>query len=363
MRCQLLGKKKGKVAILSREGDRKSLDIRLLENELRSRGIEVRTMTKLFTKDKSMADSLGYAKVVLSQAAAIAWADVVVVDTYIIPVSMLPHFGRTKVIQMWHALSAVKKFGWQTVGSPDGTPERKATLLRMHKGYDFVTAPSDATAEHFAEAFRTDRSKIVKLGLPRIDYILEATQGDGRYRAIGEMYALYPHLAATERKVVLYAPTFRKGSMPDVKGLAEALDPEKYELIVRLHPLYQTEAELPQGDNIIYEEKIPTFDLLAAADIIISDYSSLVVEATLADKPMYLYTYDIDSYKETTGLNMDFAEEAIADYVFKDAAELAEALDKPYDIEALRAFRAKYIEVDTNNCTGQLADFIESQIR
>ena len=358
-----MGKKKGKVAILSREGDRKSLDIRLLEKELRSRGIEVRTMTKLFTKDKSMADSLSYAKVVLSQAAAIAWADVVVVDTYIIPVSMLPHFGRTKVIQMWHALSAVKKFGWQTVGSPDGTPERKATLLRMHKGYDFVTAPSDATAEHFAEAFRTDRSKIVKLGLPRIDYILEATQGDGRYRAIGEMYALYPQLAATERKVVLYAPTFRKGSMPDVKGLAEALDPEKYELIVRLHPLYQTEAELPQGDNIIYEEKIPTFDLLAAADIIISDYSSLVVEATLADKPMYLYTYDIDSYKETTGLNMDFAEEAIADYVFKDAAELAEALDKPYDIEALRAFRAKYIEVDTDNCTGQLADFIESQIR
>jgi CDP-ribitol ribitolphosphotransferase len=37
---------------------------------------------------------------------------------------------------MWHALSAVKKFGWQTVGSEDGTRERTARIMRMHKGYD-----------------------------------------------------------------------------------------------------------------------------------------------------------------------------------------------------------------------------------
>ena len=352
-------KKTGKVVIISRESDEPTVDIAMLDEELRSRGIETEVMTKLFTKDKSAGDLAGYLGTVAKQEAAILKSDVVVLDTYNIPVSMLPRIGRTKVIQMWHALSAVKKFGWQTVGSEDGASERTATLMR--KGYDYVLAPSDATADIFAEAFRTERSKIIKLGLPRIDYINSAVRGNARFKTFGAMYALYPELAkSNEKKIVLYAPTFRRDGMPDIKGLATALDPQKYVLIVSLHPLYRTEEELPQADNIIYEENISSFDLLGVADIIISDYSSMVVESTLADKPLYLYTYDIDQYRETTGLNMDFASEAIGKYVFRDAALLAMALGEPYDMEALRAFRNKYIEVDTDNCTGQLADFIES---
>ena len=353
----------GRVAIISRESDKKTLDIEMLENELLRRGLEVKPLCQLLTKEKGAATA-GYLSTVMKQESAIAWADVVIVDTYIIPISMLPHTRRTKVIQMWHALSAVKKFGWQTVGCPDGTSERTAVLMRMHKGYDYVIAASNPTAEHFAEAFRIDRSKIVKLGLPRIDYILDVTHGDGRYRAIGEMYALYPHLATSEKKVVLYTPTFRKGSMPDIKGMADALDPEKYELIVRLHPLYKVEGELPQGDSIHYEDSIPTYDLVAAADVVISDYSSLVVEASLADKPMYLYAYDIDTYRETTGLNIDLESEAIGKYVFRNAVDLAKSMgNQEYDLEALRAFRDKYIDIDTDGCTAKLADFIEELIQ
>ena len=353
--------KTGKVTIISRESDEPTLDISMLVEELNRRGIETEVMAKLFTKDKTAGDLAGYLGTVAKQEAAILKSDVVVLDTYNIPVSMLPRIGRTKVIQMWHALSAVKKFGWQTVGSEDGTSERTATLMRMHKGYDYVLAPSDATADIFAEAFRTDRSKIVKLGLPRIDYINSAVRGDARFKTFGAIYALYPELAKSDdKKIVLYVPTFRRDGMPDIKGLASALDPEKYVLIVSLHPLYRSEEELPQADNIIYEENISSFDLLGVADIIISDYSSMVVESTLADKPLFLYTYDIDQYRETTGLNMDFDAEAIGKYVFRDAESLAKALGEPYDMEALRAFRDKYIEVDTENCTGQLADFIQS---
>ena len=351
----------GKVTIISRESDEPTLDISMLDEELRRRGIETEVMTQLFTKDKTAGDLAGYLGTVARQEAAILKSDVVVLDTYNIPVSMLPRIGKTKVIQMWHALSAVKKFGWQTVGNEDGTSERTATLMRMHKGYDYVIAPSDVTADIFAEAFRTDRSKIVKLGLPRIDYINSAVRGDARFKTFGAIYALYPELARSDaKKIVLYVPTFRKDGMPDIKGLAAALDPEKYVLIVSLHPLYRSEEELPQADNIIYEEERSSFDMLGVADIIISDYSSMVVEATLADKPLYLYTYDIDQYSETTGLNMDFDSEAIGKYVFRDAAELAKSMAEPYDMAALRAFRDKYIEVDTENCTGQLADFIQS---
>ena len=87
-----------------------------------------------------------------------------------------------------------------------------------------------------------------------------------------------------------------------------------------------------------------------------------MVESTLADRPLYLYTYDIDEYRETTGLNMDFDNEAIADYAFRDAAALGSALKAPYDMEKLHAFRDKYIDIETEKCTSDLADFIESLI-
>ena len=155
--------KKKKVAIISRESDKKTLDVAMLEAELLRRGVEVRVLSKLLTKEKSLK-AVGYMGHVLEQEAAILRSDVVVLDTYCIPASMLPHRKDTKVIQMWHALGAVKKFGWQTVGMEGGSSERTAKLMRMHHGYDRVVCASDVTAEYFCEAFGVDRGRIVKYG-------------------------------------------------------------------------------------------------------------------------------------------------------------------------------------------------------
>ena len=351
---------KKRVTIISRESNSKTLDIRLLEQELQGRGIEIRTLTRLLTKEKSLK-ALGYIGHMMKQAASMIDSDVVVMDTYIIPVSMLPHRKGLTTVQMWHALSAVKKFGWQTVGLADGSSERTARLMKMHNGYDHVVCCSDITAEHFSEAFRVSRDKIVKLGLPRIDYIKRVALGSEREETAARIRERYPQLAG-DKKVILYAPTFHKGKPVDVAGLAAAIDPDRYDLVVKLHPIDRASNEEVRGENIIYDAEFRSYDWLSVADIVISDYSSLVVEATLADKPLYLYTYDIDSYMQTTGLNMDFSSEPIAPYVFTDPAKLAAALEQSYDKEALRAFRDRYIDIDTENCTAALADFIERLI-
>lgn len=355
------GRDKLKVAIISRESDEKTLDVRMLEEELRQRGVSVKVLTKLLTKEKSVKNAVGYMGHMLRQEAEILSSDVVVLDTYCIPASMLPHREGTKVIQMWHALGAIKKFGWQTVGKPDGTSEKTAKMMRMHSGYDYVISPSDVTSEYYAEAFRTPKNKIVKFGLPRIDYIREVTHGDTATETQERIKSRYPKLKEQGKKTILYAPTFRRGSSPDVLGLADALDQEKYNILVKLHPLYGGGSRLFR-DNIIYDDYFSTYELLAAADAVVSDYSSLVIEATLSDKPLYLYTYDIDEYGNSTGLNMDFAKEAIGKYTFKDAADLAKSLEQPYDYDALREFGKKYIDVsgawDDSSCTKVLADFI-----
>jgi len=351
----------GKVAIISRESDSKTLDVSMLEAELLSRGLEVKVLSRLLTKDLSLK-TLGYAAELLRQEAAILGSDVVVLDTYCIPASMLPHPEKTTVIQMWHALSAIKKFGWQTAGMKDGTSLKTARIMRMHNGYDFVISASDITAEHFCEAFRVSRNRIVKCGLPRIDYIKSVSGGDRHDETARKIYAAYPQLAKSGKKTVLYAPTFRRGQAVDVKSLADALDPDRYDLVVKLHPLYRAGDEEAAGPHVIYDDRFMSYDWLAAADILISDYSSFVTESSLAGIPLYLYTYDMDSYAESTGLNIDFASEPIGKYAFRNASCLAEALGQPYDFKALQAFRDRYIDIDTENCTSNLADLIESLI-
>lgn len=361
LQLSVMKAKAKRVSIISRESDSKTLDVAMLEAELLKRGVRVTVLSKLLTKDKSLK-ALGYAGHVLRQEAAILASDAVVLDTYCIPASMIPHRKGTKVVQIWHALGAIKKFGWQTVGKEGGSSEKVARLMKMHKGYDFVVSPSDITAEYFCEAFKADRSRVVKYGLPRIDYIKSVSSGELHDELRSRILSRYPQLNNV-RKTVLYAPTFRRGKAVDVKSLLDAFDAEKYNIAVKLHPLYRGDASeaAEARANVIYDEDFSSYDWLSVADIIISDYSSFVIESTLADKPLYIYAYDLEDYKTNTGLNIDFAKEPIAPYVFRSADELAAAAGKDdYDLNALQAFRDRYIDINTEDCTAALADFIVS---
>ena len=369
-------KRQKTVSIISRESDSKTLDIAMLEEELLRRGLRVNVLSRLLTKERSLK-ALGYIGHVIRQELAILGSDVVVLDTYCIPASMLPHRSGTKVVQIWHALGAIKKFGWQTVGMQGGSSERTARLMRMHRGYDFIACAGEVTADAFCEAFRADRSSIVKLGLPRIDYIKSVASGERREDMRRRIYTRYPELAGSRadgsradrqerppKKLILYAPTFRRSGPVDVNSLLRAIDADSFDVVVKLHPLYRGEASpedhaAPEGLTVIYDEEFSSYDWLAAADIIISDYSSFVIEATLADRPLYVYAYDIEEYSRETGLNTDFGAEPIAPYVYGDAETLAKALAEDYDFGALHAFRDRYIDIDTDRCTAALADFIE----
>lgn len=340
-----------KVSIISRENDYKSLDIRLIEKELKKRGIEVETLTRRLSKDISFR-SLGYLGHIAKQIKSIATSRVVLIDTYCIPISMLPVSRKTTVIQMWHALGAIKKFGWQTVDKKNGSSKKVAKLMKMHKGYDEVLASSDATAKFFCEAFDCTEDKIVKIGLPRIDYILkEDVEKEKKIRN------QYPRLKT--HKTILYAPTFRGSKAADIKSLVEAVDFTKYNLVVKLHPIDKLKTDKIDKAGIIYDEIFDTYDILKVVDIVISDYSSFVIESSLLRKPLYLYIYDEEEYRKTTGLNVNLRKEAIGKYCFDKAEELLSETERNYDYEALAEFRDKYIDVDTNNCTKQLADHIE----
>ena len=345
-----------RITMVSRQSDSETLEFQLIRDTLKSgSGVDIdikilpkKLQPKVFDVFKSIPH-------MLVQMYFFATSKVLISDSYCVMISVLKHKKSLKIIQIWHALGAVKQFGYQTIGKQDGANPTVAKYLNMHKNYDYVLCSSDITAKYFCEAFNVSEEKIVKIGLPRIDYILK-DKSDIKAQILTD----YPIL--NEKKNILYVPTMRRDRKVDVNSLIEAVDFNRYNMVVRLHPLDSFCNEYIKKDGVIYEKKYKTYDLLEIADIIISDYSSFTIEASLLEIPIFLYVYDIDEYKNNNGLNMNFKQETIGKYTFKEAAELVEAFDTTYDFEALREFRDKYIDIDKNNCSGQLADFIKKFI-
>ena len=61
-----------------------------------------------------------------------------IIDGYCIPVSVLHHRKELRVVQVWHALGAIKKFGRQALSVPGGRDKELAERMGMHKHYDAV---------------------------------------------------------------------------------------------------------------------------------------------------------------------------------------------------------------------------------
>lgn len=341
---------KKKVTLISRQGDKMPLDFRLIKRELEDNGI--RTVVLCKRMGKKIADYIGYFFHMLRQMYHIATSEVVIIDSYCILVSILNHKKILKVIQIWHALSAIKQFGYQTIGKKDGVNALVAEEMQMHNNYDYVLCSSDITVKYFCEAFNIKERSIVKIGLPRIDYILNISMRKDR------VLGIHPELV--KKKNILYVPTFRKGRPVDLKPIIDRVDTGKYNLIIKLHPLDSISKRKASADKpVIFDEKLNTYDLLSVADIIISDYSSFVIEASLAGKPIYLYLYDYEEYDSATGVNVDYANEKISKYVFKSAEELFDSIEQQYDLSVVEDLKKKYIDVNTTNCTRQIVGFVK----
>ena len=275
-----------KVSLISRQSNKESIDFKKIREELESEYPEykIKVITKkIEEKDGIIKQLLPNCINIFQQMYSLATSKVIVLDTYCITTCILPHKKDTKIIQIWHALGAIKKFGYQTIGTKTGSNEKTAQIMCMHKNYDYVLAPSKATGDLYQKAFNVERDKIKYIGMPRIDYILEKDEN-----IINDIYEKYPILQNKAKQNIVYVPTYRKGR----------IDTKKYNLIIKLHPLDLKQYEYKEKDGVIYEKQCKTYDLLKIADKVITDYSSLSIEASLLDIPIYFYTYDLQKYNE-----------------------------------------------------------------
>ena len=342
-------KLKNKVTIISRQADEPTLDIKLLNECLCKYGMETVVLTK--TLKKSLSGMISYCLHLIEQMYHIATSKVVVLDGYCILVSILPKKEGQKVIQMWHALGAIKKFGWQNTENPDGHGKDFSEAMNMHKNYDYVVTPSSVTGEFFAEAFRADKSTLIYQGLPRIDFL--RTEDAAAREKIEKTYPVI------KSKInVLYAPTFRKNAALELEKLISEFDFSSFNLIIKKHFLDKGDYSWAEKAGAIVDSQYSSMEWLRICEKVVTDYSALAFEAAVIEKELYIYQPDVTNYEHNVGLNVDLSQEAIGEYVCRTEADLVDKLKQPYEKEAVMAFQRKYIEIDLDNCTQKLCDFI-----
>lgn len=337
-----------KVVLISRQSDKVPLDFILLKQEILAIDSDYHVVYLCQMLKSGLLNYIKYAFHILKQMYFLATSKICIVDSYCVSVCLLKHKKNLKIIQIWHAIGTVKKFGYQTVGKEYGHKEKIIKLLNMHQNYDYVISGSKTMQPIFAQTFHIDEDKVINIGTPRIDYLLNNCNGIKK-----DIIKDYSDIK--KKKVILYVPTYRKDKKIELDKLINTIDFDKYHLIVKNHPV---KYENISNKNIYTCKKYSSMQLLTIADYVITDYSAISIEAALLKKPVYFYIYDYKEYICKNGLNIDIKKE-MPEYCFKDFRKLYKKMKKEdYDYQNLEKFKNKYVDNQNKNCGYLLANYI-----
>jgi len=335
--------------MLSRQDNKPSIDFEYIINEIHHKypEKEIIVLTKRMEKT-NIKQIISYMFHPFVQMHYLATSKICIIDGYQITVSVLKHKKSLKVIQIWHSLAAIKKFGYQTLYTKKD--QIIAKLMCMHKNYDAIVSGSEEMKRFFSKAFNYPEDKFITCGLPRIDYLLKTEKNNKK-----KVYKEYPELK--KEKIVVYVPTFRTYDEYKFAELIEAFSNTNYKLIVKKHP----RTKVLIDDKYTYD-KCSSLEFLSVADYVITDYSAAAIEAAILNKPILLYVYDYEKYCELEGVNTNLFED-LPGYVFKDAKDLVKCLKTTkYDQKVLDKYREKYITVCDGTSTEKLVKYIMEEL-
>jgi CDP-ribitol ribitolphosphotransferase len=338
-----------KVVLITRNHSHTSIDFEYFAWRLQERFPNC----EVVILNHKMITSFGHVRDILIELYHLATARAAVVDTYIIPVSCLKHRPGLVVVQIWHALGAVKAFGHLAIGMAEGSSRTMAETMHMHSGYTYVTCGGRATIDLWSKSFNVNPDIIRPIGMPRVDYLLnDLIASRNKHR----MEKLYPIIA--QRKVILYVPTFRKHRRIDPSELIAAIDPTEYVLLIKQHPLDPTHLPDNLDHVIVFRDEIDVLELLSSANYVVTDYSAICFEAALIGKPLFFWAYDIDTYASRRGFVMEYPSE-LPGFASRSAEAIVSAIESDnWDPRALRAFASKYVNLQDGHCTDRIIDLL-----
>lgn len=350
-----------KITFISRQSDKPSIDFLLLDKQIKSTDSTIKTVILCKTLSGDQKASLGkkikYIFHMFVQMYHLATSKVVILDSYCIVSCFLKHKKQLKIIQIWHSIGTMKKFGYGILDSEEGRSREIADVMKMHKNYDYILSSSEAYKDHLAIGFNCDINKILTMPLPRVDLLKDKKYGMNKKT---DIYKKYPELK--KKKSILYVPTFRKDETvfeKKVKELIESIDYNKFNLIIKLHPLSKVKV---YHSKVINDAEFSSLDMLFIADFVISDYSCIIYEAAVLNIPLYFFNFDMKIYENNRGLALDYYNE-LPGTISSSAKKLIESIEtEKYDMKKLKKFCDKYVE-PFDGYTKRIVEFVISLMR
>ncbi len=283
---------------------------------------------------------------------------VIVTDDYMPELRVVELRDAQRVFQIWHAGGGFKKMGFDVFPEPDN----------IHAQYDDVVVTGEACRACFATAFRLPIERIHAYGLPRTDKLHDPVWFS---RTRSAFLARHPEYA--ERRLYVYCPTFRENGKKRVKFDPkldfDALDAELTDdeaLILHMHPTvdysllspgktYRHIADLTRTED--------TLTLLCAATLLVTDYSSVIVEGSVLGLPMLFYCPDFATYER--GFYLNYPDDLPGKMV-TDGSRLAQDMRFAVEhrsIERENAYRRAQTEACDGHATERVVRVIEDWLK
>lgn len=330
---------KNKVLMLSTSKGKLGGNLLAIKNyiESNSLGYDIRTVTSLDMPDEA------------ELAHELAVSEFVMVDDFEPMVYVLRFRASQHLVQVWHALGAFKKFGYARESA------EKNSLT--HKNYTEAICSSPELIGEYARSFGISEDKVIPVGAPRTDLFFDAAY---RENAKARLYERAPQLK--NKKVVLFAPTFRGSSVNDgyypeeyfdVHGLMNSL-PEDYALVIKLHPFIKKKFLIPaelESRAVDFSDEREINDILLITDVLVTDYSSVIYENAVIGGACVHYVPDLEEYESSRGFYYPYSAYLCGETV-KNKENLAQAvLAAKADDERMKEFKNRFVSLcDGNSC-------------
>ncbi|MBW8486986.1 CDP-glycerol glycerophosphotransferase family protein, partial [Actinomadura parmotrematis] len=350
--------KRGTVVFESHLGKQYSDSPRAIYEALRASGIPIKAVWSYrddptgFPSDARLVER-GSAAYYRALARAEFW-----IDNQGFPAAARKRPGTT-YIQTWHG-SAYKRMGFDQPDLKMAPPKARRRLRRMVKRFDAFVVRSEHDVRTLVPGFGLDDGavELLRVGYPRNDALV--TGGDPV-----ALDALRRQLGLGDgRRAVLYAPTFRGDARGRVDTFALPFDVDRFvrefggECVLLVRPHYLSAGAAPTSPCGTVRDASHVHDitsLLLVSDVLITDYSSVMFDFALLDRPMIFHAPDLDDYAgRARGAYFDLAQHAPGP-VTADEDGLLDALRGLSRPDAYREARRRFVEEFGEYDTGTAA--------
>jgi CDP-glycerol glycerophosphotransferase len=285
------------------------------------------------------------------------------------PVEFSKRAGQT-YLNTWHG-TPLKRMGFD-IGD---TASRVANSIRNFLAADYLLAANHFMTEQMYENAHKlrgiYRGLIVEEGYPRIDrqFVDAGDVASIRARLDGH------GLDLRDRQVILYAPTWKGASFIDPRDDAEELirtvseiesriDSTRYVVLLKTHQVvHKFAAERPEFAGRLIPNEIPTNSILAATDILVTDYSSIFFDFLATGRPIAFLASDIDDYAGYRGLYMEPGEwpgpvATTIDELTDNLNRIADSGVAPEIAQRYLAMQQRYVAREDGGATQRVIDIV-----